>query len=34
MGHATENALILDPFVGSGSLLIAAANFGCYVMVN
>lgn len=27
-----RNHLVLDPFVGSGSLLVAAADFGAYVM--
>lgn len=24
--------IVMDPFVGTGSLLVAAANFGAYVM--
>lgn len=28
--HAENNALILDPFVGTGSLLIAAAHYGAF----
>lgn len=27
-----QNDLVYDPFVGSGSLLVAAAKFGGYVM--
>ena len=34
MALAKENTLIFDPFVGSGSLLIGAANFKSHVMVT
>lgn len=30
-GLAGKGDLVLDPFVGSGSLLVAAAKFGAYV---
>ncbi|KAK6959759.1 tRNA (guanine(10)-N2)-methyltransferase [Biomphalaria glabrata] len=32
MAQVKENDLVLDPFVGSGSLLVASAHFGAYVM--
>ncbi|GAB1609945.1 tRNA (guanine(10)-N2)-methyltransferase homolog [Argonauta hians] len=32
MGHADHNKLVFDPFVGTGSLLVSCAHFGCYVM--
>ncbi len=31
---ARDSALVLDPFVGTGSLLLAAAHFGSFVMGN
>ena len=33
MGHAASGKIIMDPFVGSGSLLVAAAHYGAHVMV-
>lgn len=33
MGHADSGKIIIDPFVGSGSLLVAAAHYGSHVMV-
>ena len=32
LAQVKANDLVLDPFVGSGSLLVAAAKFGAYVM--
>lgn len=32
MGHAASGKIIMDPFVGSGSLLVAAAHYGAHVM--
>ncbi|XP_055959015.1 tRNA (guanine(10)-N2)-methyltransferase homolog [Patella vulgata] len=32
MAKVTNNSLVLDPFVGTGSLLVAAAHHGGYVM--
>ncbi|XP_014781948.1 tRNA (guanine(10)-N2)-methyltransferase homolog [Octopus bimaculoides] len=32
MGKAAKNKLVFDPFVGTGSLLVACAHFGSYVM--
>ncbi|XP_029650326.1 tRNA (guanine(10)-N2)-methyltransferase homolog [Octopus sinensis] len=32
MGKAAQNKLVFDPFVGTGSLLVACAHFGSYVM--
>ncbi|KAG1697688.1 tRNA (guanine(10)-N2)-methyltransferase [Nymphon striatum] len=30
--HVKEGSIIIDPFVGTGSLLVAAAEYGAYVM--
>eukprot|EP00037_Helgoeca_nana_P016674 m.156709 g.156709 ORF g.156709 m.156709 type:complete len:671 (+) comp23635_c1_seq2:246-2258(+) len=32
MGHAAKGSIVLDPFVGTGSLLYAAAHFGAMVV--
>ena len=32
MGAVKENHLVFDPFVGTGSLLVACAHYGAYVM--
>lgn len=32
MGCVRKNDLVLDPFVGTGSLLVACAHYGAYVM--
>ncbi|KAK2140917.1 hypothetical protein LSH36_1205g00103 [Paralvinella palmiformis] len=32
MGHVTTNKIVYDPFVGTGSLLVASAHYGSYVM--
>lgn len=32
LGHVRKDSLVLDPFVGTGSLLVAAAVMGGYVI--
>ncbi|ESP00213.1 hypothetical protein LOTGIDRAFT_238654 [Lottia gigantea] len=32
LAQVTQNSLVLDPFVGTGSLLVSAAHYGGYVM--
>ncbi len=32
LGHADKNKIVIDPFVGSGSLLVGAAYYGAHVM--
>lgn len=32
LGHADKSKIVIDPFVGSGSLLVGAAYYGAYVM--
>lgn len=32
MAQVRDNQFVYDPFVGSGSLLVAAAHFNAYVM--